>query len=255
MKPPAAETTRDRVLTDDELALVWQAAERLGGPYGDFVRMLTLTAQRREEVGGMRRSEIRDDVWSIAAERMKGGVAHDVPLGESALELLKAIPSVSGDFVFTFTGDTPLRHYGGAKQKLDATILPSPNRKNVAPARALDLPRPEADGGFGSRPAWVPGKRYRGGAGPSRRPGQRRHRGLQPAHLLAGEATGPRGLGAPRRAGSRQELRQTTFTLSGENSDARGLTDALRTGELAQQIRRVDVRVGSLSVPLRHPGG
>jgi integrase len=64
---------------------VWRAAERLGGPYGDFARMLILTAQRREEVGGMRRSEIRDDVWSLAAERMKGGVGHDVPLGESAL--------------------------------------------------------------------------------------------------------------------------------------------------------------------------
>lgn len=122
VKPPAAETTRDRVLSDDELALVWRGAERLGGPYGDFVRMLVLTAQRREEVGGMRRSEIRGDVWSIGAERMKGGVAHDVPLARPALELLAAIPVASGDFVFTFNGDTPLRHYAGAKQKLDLTI-------------------------------------------------------------------------------------------------------------------------------------
>ena len=148
VKPPATETTRDRVLTDGELALVWRAAERLGGPYGDFVRMLTLTAQRREEVGGMRRSEIRDDVWSIAAERMKGGAAHDVPLGGSALELLKTIPGASGDFVFTFTGDTPLRHYAGAKQKLDAALLAIAEFGEPRTARALDVPRPAADGGF-----------------------------------------------------------------------------------------------------------
>ena len=48
---------RERSLSADELRLVWQATE---GP-GDFnaaVRLLILTGQRREEVGGMARSEI-----------------------------------------------------------------------------------------------------------------------------------------------------------------------------------------------------
>jgi len=64
---------------------------------------------------------------------MKGGVGHDVPLGESALELLKTIPSAAGDFVFTFTGNTRLRHYAGAKQKLDAALLAIAESENVAP--------------------------------------------------------------------------------------------------------------------------
>ena len=133
VRPPAAETTRDRVLSDDELRLVWRAAERLGGPYGGFVQMLAITAQRREEVAGMRRSEIRGDVWTIPAERMKGGVTNDVPFSAAAIRILEKMPG-NGDFVFTFSGDAPLTSYGGAKQKLDAAIA------KVADAAGQDAP-------------------------------------------------------------------------------------------------------------------
>ena len=45
----ATEGSRDRVLTDPELAAIWRA---LGpGDYGDIVRLLILTGQRREEIG------------------------------------------------------------------------------------------------------------------------------------------------------------------------------------------------------------
>jgi len=45
------EVSRDRVLTTEELRLVWQLAG--DGEYGAIVRLLILTGQRREEVGGM----------------------------------------------------------------------------------------------------------------------------------------------------------------------------------------------------------
>jgi integrase len=47
--PPAA---RDRVLADDELRAVWRAAEAMPYPYGQLVRMLILTGQRRDEIAG-----------------------------------------------------------------------------------------------------------------------------------------------------------------------------------------------------------
>ena len=59
VKAPAAENSRDRVLSDDELALLWRAAGDLGAPYGGFAHTLLLTAQRRDEVAGMRRSELK----------------------------------------------------------------------------------------------------------------------------------------------------------------------------------------------------
>jgi len=60
INPPGAEKSRDRVLSDDELRLVWRAAERIGVPFGQLVQTLMLTAQRRDEVAGMRRRELKE---------------------------------------------------------------------------------------------------------------------------------------------------------------------------------------------------
>ena len=67
------EISRDRVLTGEELATIWNEAG--GGDYGAIVRMLILTGQRREEVGGMLWSEIDLDSAfgaSTASERRTG---------------------------------------------------------------------------------------------------------------------------------------------------------------------------------------
>ena len=51
----APERPRTRVLSIGALAAVWQACD--GGAYGAFVRLLILTGQRREEIGGLRFDE------------------------------------------------------------------------------------------------------------------------------------------------------------------------------------------------------
>jgi integrase len=95
---PAIEKSRDRVLSDDELRLVWKGANELGSPFGPFVQLLILTMQRRDEVAGMRRSEIKDgaDVWTIGADRTKSGSIQDVPLSASAESILGALPRLAG---------------------------------------------------------------------------------------------------------------------------------------------------------------
>ena len=47
---PSAEKPRDRVLSDDELGLLWKAAEGLGYPFGPIVQLLALTGQRKSEI-------------------------------------------------------------------------------------------------------------------------------------------------------------------------------------------------------------
>jgi integrase len=106
------EKARDRVLTDDELARVWRAAETLKPHYGPALRMLILTGQRLGEVSGMRRSEVAGDTWTLPADRAKNGVAHTIPLTASSRALM---PSGSGDMVFG-----PLPDWGRAKAALDA---------------------------------------------------------------------------------------------------------------------------------------
>ena len=49
----ASETRRERVLNDDEIAAIWQAAGEIGYPFGHAVQMLILTGARREEIFGL----------------------------------------------------------------------------------------------------------------------------------------------------------------------------------------------------------
>ena len=58
VKAPTIAKTRDRVLTDEELASVLLAARAMGGSYGAVVEILALTGQRREEVARMTWPEV-----------------------------------------------------------------------------------------------------------------------------------------------------------------------------------------------------
>ena len=70
MPKPGSETKRDRVLSDEELTAVWNAAGNIGWPYGDAIRLLILTGARREEIGQLRWSEIKgDEITSKALAR------------------------------------------------------------------------------------------------------------------------------------------------------------------------------------------
>ena len=74
-RPGPDHQNRDRVLSPDELGNVWKAAPKLGYPYGSFVRLLILTAQRRGEVASMRWRDVDLDarLWTLPAEAVKSG--------------------------------------------------------------------------------------------------------------------------------------------------------------------------------------
>jgi integrase len=114
--------SRERVLSDAELAQVWQALP--GGDYGDLVRLLMLTGQRRQELGGLRWSEVNftDRLITLPAERCKNGRAHTVPLSEPALAILLARRGTSkADFVFG-TGRRGFNGWSGGKITLDRRL-------------------------------------------------------------------------------------------------------------------------------------
>jgi len=92
LEPPGgAEESRTRVLTDKELRAVWDAADALGFPFSDVVRMAILTGQRRNEITGMRWSDLdwKSKTWVIPKTKAK--TPHAVPLAPMALRLLKTI--------------------------------------------------------------------------------------------------------------------------------------------------------------------
>jgi len=84
---------RSRILSDDELRAVWQAAGEYAHPFGSLVRFILLTATRRNEALYARRSEIVGDIWTIPAARYKTKIDHVVPLSKAAQAVLEGLPS------------------------------------------------------------------------------------------------------------------------------------------------------------------
>jgi integrase len=85
----AKEKRRDRVLSDPELARVWRVLPE--GEFGDMVRLLILTGQRRNEIGGLRWNEVdlAKALIRLPAERTKNKHPHEVPLSGMALTILQ----------------------------------------------------------------------------------------------------------------------------------------------------------------------
>jgi integrase len=122
LERPAEERSRDRVLSDDELRKVWQAAGELGHPYAGIVKLLILTGQRRNEIAGLHWGEIdlEERLLHLPAARTKNGRAHDVPLSALALATIAGIPRlVDADLVFT-RRRKPITAFGWLKLRLDA---------------------------------------------------------------------------------------------------------------------------------------
>ena len=132
---------RQRVLTDSEIALVWQATRgeiRKGTgiestyPAGPFVRLLLLTAVRRNEAACMKWAEVDFDkaLWVLPESRTKSGTPHEVPLSGMTIDLLRSLPRFTGgDFVFSTTGGRiPIQGFGIFKNTIDtraAELVPS----------------------------------------------------------------------------------------------------------------------------------
>jgi integrase len=93
---------RERVLDDDELRMVWHAATQMGGLYGGLVRLLLLTAQRRQCLTTAKWSEVIGDTWYIRDEGDDAkGTGQVLRLPPLALQILKSLPRIKGNpFVF-----------------------------------------------------------------------------------------------------------------------------------------------------------
>jgi integrase len=149
VRRPAKEAVRDRVLTDQELRLVWCATGQLGNPFGPLFRLMLLTAQREGEVAGMRWSEIdpEAEIWTLPGARTKNGKPHIVHLSVLALEIIGAVPHIEGqDLLFSRTGATPASGFSRAKRRLDALLSADGDGTEIAPWTLHDLRRSTTTG-------------------------------------------------------------------------------------------------------------
>lgn len=160
MEPPPLPASRDRVLSDPELRLVWNASGGLGYPFGPMIRLLIVTGQRLEEVSGLSWHELNGKAaeWVLPADRAKNGTAsviHLSPLAVAELEgLAKRIKAKDGwprkGLVFSTTGKTTVSGFSGAKRRLDREVARLVVKDKDCPAvaawRLHDLRRTLATG-------------------------------------------------------------------------------------------------------------
>lgn len=125
LKPPVRARNRARALSLAELAVVYEAADRIGYPFGTIVKLLILTGQRRGEVSGMAWSEIDLEAatWTIPAERSKNGRAHALPLAPIALDIIGTMPRLSDRFAFPARGNDEATFSGWSKAKKDLDVM------------------------------------------------------------------------------------------------------------------------------------
>jgi integrase len=112
--------SRDRVLTEVELRSIWQALGQ--DDFGAIVRLLILTAQRREEIGGLQWPEIEWDRGLIVLppERTKNRRQHELPMSPQVRGILERRPRQPGrGFVFGI-GNGGFSGWSDAKAALDA---------------------------------------------------------------------------------------------------------------------------------------
>lgn len=135
--------SRDRVLGVSEVAAIWNAVSpRTPAPFDNIVKLLLLTACRRNEIGHLRTAEIAlgDSLVSLPAERTKNGLPHDVPLSGLARDVVASLDLEDREFAFG-RRDSGFSGWSKAKRELDAKL-----GKSVKPWTLHDIRRTVATG-------------------------------------------------------------------------------------------------------------
>lgn len=106
-RPPRPKS-RERVLSEREIGLLWHILEREGVPFGPAIQLLLLTGQRRNEVFSADCAEfdLQTGVWTIPAERAKNGVVHLVPLPPPVSAIVKQLARTEGGKLFPARGNS-----------------------------------------------------------------------------------------------------------------------------------------------------
>jgi integrase len=141
LQMPYPRKRRKRTLTDAELRKVWNAADKAEGDFGEIVRLLMLTGQRRGEIGGLRRNYYSHNQQTIClpGEVTKNHQEHTFPVGPMAGAIIWSRPDGREGFLFpargpVLEGERCFSGWSKCKKALDKLA-------NIAPWTLHDLRR------------------------------------------------------------------------------------------------------------------
>jgi integrase len=130
--------SRERVLSEEELRTLWRG---LGdNRFSEIVRLLLLTAARRNEIGNLQWSEIdvARKLIVLPPERTKNGRGLELPLSTQALAVIERTPRRNSS-AFLFSDANGFKGWDQDKGRLD-------QRLGMTPWRIHDLRRTAATG-------------------------------------------------------------------------------------------------------------
>ncbi|MGF1497845.1 MAG: tyrosine-type recombinase/integrase [Elainellaceae cyanobacterium] len=127
ISPPAKERSRHRLLTEEEIDALLKASDQQPVYFREWVLLLVLTGQRREQVTAMRWDEVDREArtWSMAPDRTKNEDPHTVPLSGRVIELLQGLPRLVGSpYVFPAANvsDRPMSGFSKRKKRLHSAM-------------------------------------------------------------------------------------------------------------------------------------
>ena len=130
--------SRDRVLTQEELRKLWHALT--DNRFSEIVRLLLLTACRRNEIGNLTWEEIdlKRNLIVLPPDRTKNGRGLELPLSTQALAVIERVPRRNSS-PFLFSDAKGFSGWDQDKMRLDG-------RLGIAPWRLHDCRRTCATG-------------------------------------------------------------------------------------------------------------
>lgn len=152
VQAPSKEHQRDRVLSDEEIRVLWLTCGQLEPLAEAYFKLVLLTAQRGGEVRLMRWEDVDLETrwWTIPAQHAKNGLAHRVPLIQPAIAVLQAVRTIAAESPWVFSSTVrrqqPLAKFHPAAQRLvtasSVTFVPHDLRRTAAShMTSMGIPR------------------------------------------------------------------------------------------------------------------
>jgi integrase len=116
---------RKRILNDDEIKALWTACDAMTDKsvFGALVKVLLLTAQRREKVSTMQWADIANGVWTIPTEAREKANAGSLTLPQTVQDIIEEQPRFEDNpYVFAGRGDAALNSFSQCKAALDKLL-------------------------------------------------------------------------------------------------------------------------------------
>jgi integrase len=138
--PIEGKEPRDRVLNDDEIRFIWRNSG--DDEFGKIIRLLFLTACRRDEIGGLRSPEVDMVAGKLALpkERTKSKRAHELTLPATAVAILGSVPRRNSRDTLFGGGASGFNAWSYSTLALNGRITTAAG-KALAPWRLHDIRR------------------------------------------------------------------------------------------------------------------